>query len=192
MKVDVELLTNQDIYSRVMREEIPSARHSVIIASALVKQTTIELDDGSPGPFLELVDRLVARGVAVYLLFSGNPSAPFMATLRKYPHLLQPGSGFNLRICVRNHMKVVLVDGARLYLGSANLTGAGLGQKSMNKRNFEFGIFTTDPRIIQRLARAIQEIWELDHCEACRAKRLCRTHNERFSLSLLPNDHGSH
>jgi phosphatidylserine/phosphatidylglycerophosphate/cardiolipin synthase-like enzyme len=34
-------------------------------------------------------------------------------------------------------MKVVLIDGSRLYLGSANLTGAGMGLRGTGKRNFE-------------------------------------------------------
>lgn len=184
MNVDLELLTNQDIYTRVMREEIPSANHSVVIATALVKQTNIELDTGEVAPFLRLVDSLAPHGVRFHLLFSGTPSRPFIETLLQYPHLLQPGSNLELRICVRNHMKAVLVDEDRLYLGSANLTGAGLGRKSNTKRNFEFGVFTTDRRVIEQVSNLVHEIWTLEHCGNCKTKRLCQTHNSRFAAAL--------
>ena len=36
-----------------------------------------------------------------------------------------------------------------MYLGSANLTGAGLGAKGDDKRNFEIGVWTTSPSLIE-------------------------------------------
>ena len=49
-----------------------------------------------------------------------------------------------LRACPRLHLKAMIVDGATLYLGSANWTGAGLGAKGVGRRNFELGIVTRD------------------------------------------------
>ena len=34
-------------------------------------------------------------------------------------------------------------------IGSANLTGAGMGMKSPRKRNFEAGILTDDPEMVE-------------------------------------------
>ena len=180
MTVDLELLTDEEIYERLMREEIPAARRSLVIATALVKQTTVELAPGDFGPFLHLVAELIQRGVAVFLLFAGKPSSKFMESLVALPRELWP----RMRVCARNHMKVVIIDGQRLYLGSANLTGAGLGRKSRNKRNFEFGIFTTDRRLVERLTSMISAIWDTSPCETCQAKRLCFRENARFQAAL--------
>ena len=40
------------------------------------------------------------------------------------------GQALALRACPRVHFKAVIVDGAFVYVGSANWTGAGLGAKS--------------------------------------------------------------
>ncbi len=46
------------------------------------------------------------------------------------------------RRCPRLHAKAVIIDCRAMYLGSANLTGAGLGAKADKRRNFEMGIWT--------------------------------------------------
>ena len=43
-------------------------------------------------------------------------------------------------LCPRVHFKMLVFDGEEVYIGSANLTGAGIGMKTDNKRNFEAGI----------------------------------------------------
>ena len=57
-----------------------------------------------------------------------------------HPRLVK--GGLALRQCARLHLKAVIVDGALLYLGSANWTGAGLGAKGDRNRNFELGFVT--------------------------------------------------
>ena len=42
---------------------------------------------------------------------------------------------------------MLVFDGKEAYIGSANLTGAGIGMKTDNKRNFEAGILTFEVRI---------------------------------------------
>jgi len=181
MNVELELLTNEQIYERIMRMDIPRAQHSVLIATALVKQTIVEMGQGEYAPFMKLADGLIARGIKIFLLLAGNPSRPFLSSLRTFRQSLR---GLSIRICVRNHMKVVLVDGAKLYLGSANLTGAGMGHKDKNKRNFEFGFFTRDDRMIKRIGKIIEEIWERKYCGPCQVKRYCQQENERFGAAL--------
>lgn len=181
MKVEFDFLTGEEIYERVTREEIPAAQHSLLIVTALVKQTTVELATGGYGPFLQLAETLLDRGVDIYLLFAGKPSKGFIDSARSLPHVV---SRLQMRICPRNHMKMILIDGRRLYLGSANLTGAGLGRRDKNQRNFEFGLFTMDAQLISRVSTMVQEIWEGAPCAKCRTKRLCRMEHERLSLAL--------
>lgn len=39
-------------------------------------------------------------------------------------------------LCLRVHFKMLIFDFETAYIGSANLTGAGIGMKSSNRRNF--------------------------------------------------------
>lgn len=39
---------------------------------------------------------------------------------------------------------MLIFDFETAYIGSANLTGAGIGMKSSNRRNFEAGILTVN------------------------------------------------
>jgi hypothetical protein len=60
-----------------------------------------------------------------------------------------------------------------MYLGSANLTGAGLGAKMDGKRNFELGIWTESPGLIDAVLDQFNGLWEGGRCESCRRKEIC-------------------
>ena len=180
MKFQGELLVDQAIYRRVLKEEIPSANRSLVITTALVKQTRMESNEGIV-PFCKMLSQLIRRGVQVTILFAGKPSMPFIRSLQEYPEVL---SGALWRLCSRNHMKVVIVDGRIMYVGSANLTGAGLGMRGVNKRNFELGFVTRDTTLISRIADVIARIVNKDHCADCGGKRLCRKEHEEFLVRL--------
>ena len=78
-----------------------------------------------------------------------------------------------LKICPRVHFKAVLVDGAWLYLGSANLTGAGLGAKHDDARNFELGLVTEDFETIDRVSSLFEAVWGGSECTRCRHFDTC-------------------
>jgi phosphatidylserine/phosphatidylglycerophosphate/cardiolipin synthase-like enzyme len=78
-----------------------------------------------------------------------------------------------MRRCPRVHFKAVLVDDAALHLGSANLTGAGLGAKSAKRRNFELGVVTADREMFDRVARLFHRIWEGGICQDCGRAGVC-------------------
>jgi phosphatidylserine/phosphatidylglycerophosphate/cardiolipin synthase-like enzyme len=79
----------------------------------------------------------------------------------------------DLKICPRVHFKCVLVDGAWLYLGSANLTGAGLGAKHDDNRNFEVGFVTEDFDTIDQVSALFSRVWEGRACRTCRLYAQC-------------------
>ena len=60
-----------------------------------------------------------------------------------------------------------------MYLGSANLTGAGLGAKSQRRRNFEAGIWTDELRLIDPVTDMLDSIWTGRQCESCGRKEHC-------------------
>jgi hypothetical protein len=60
-----------------------------------------------------------------------------------------------------------------MYLGSANLTGAGLGAKSDGRRNFEMGIWTESPPLIDAVLEQFNVLWEGRRCKTCQRKDVC-------------------
>jgi hypothetical protein len=60
-----------------------------------------------------------------------------------------------------------------MYLGSANLTGAGLGAKSEGKRNFELGVWTRASALIDAVLERFNALWEGRFCERCRRHDVC-------------------
>jgi hypothetical protein len=65
------------------------------------------------------------------------------------------------------------VDGAWVYLGSANLTGAGLGAKGDDVRNFEMGFVTEDFDVIDRTTALFDAVWTGAECRGCRLRAVC-------------------
>ena len=71
-----------------------------------------------------------------------------------------------------------MVDGHLAYTGSGNLTGAGMGAKSVNRRNFEAGIITTDNRLIERIMEQFDDVWMGGHCKKCERKKYCADYKD--------------
>ena len=59
------------------------------------------------------------------------------------------------------------------YIGSANLTGAGLGMKGENTRNFEAGILTSDKELVKATIDQFDTVWMGSFCKNCRRKEFC-------------------
>ncbi len=71
------------------------------------------------------------------------------------------------------HMKAFIVDGQTAYIGSANLTGAGIGAKSPKRRNFEAGILTDDQATIEALMEELDRLYLGEHCGDCGRREHC-------------------
>ena len=67
----------------------------------------------------------------------------------------------------------MVFDMESVYIGSANLTGAGIGMKSPQKRNFEAGIYTNDPEIVESAINQFDSVWMGTHCEKCGRREFC-------------------
>lgn len=169
--IDAELLSGEALYRRVVLERMARARESVLIATANVKAMLVEMKEGDFRPVADLFAQLSRRGVTVRLLHAELPSRPFREAFDKHERLTSGGMG--LKICPRVHFKAVLVDGAWLYLGSANLTGAGLGAKHAHARNFELGLVTEDFDTIDRVSALFEAVWSGAECRTCRLHDVC-------------------
>ena len=168
--IEADLLANGDLYREVVLRKLAHARESVSIATANVKEMFVDTGSGFRS-VLEVFDELCARGVELRMLHAELPSRPFRAAFDRKRALVR--GGLELKICPRVHFKAVLVDAAWVYLGSANLTGAGLGAKGDARRNFELGFCTEDFEVIDRVSALFQAVWSGAECGACKLRDVC-------------------
>ena len=161
-------------YARLIREVIPSAKKFLWIATADLKDLHVE--GGPKGrefrPFVEVLAGLVRDGVAVRLLHAKEPGPRFRADFDRCLELRQSDL-FERGLCPRLHSKIIIVDARVAYVGSANLTGAGLGAKSDRRRNFEAGLLVSDPDAIARLMDEIDSLWLGRFCPSCQRRDVC-------------------
>lgn len=177
-KAAIELVADRRHYDAVILGAISGARVSVWIATANLKDVHVEAPIGTraraAGKFLSITERfseLVNRGVEVRILHGALPSRPFRASLARQKGLRS--KKFELRHCPRVHLKLIVVDGAYLYLGSANFTGAGLGAKGDGRRNFELGVSTDDDVLLDAAQARFDRIWSGRECGSCRLRSSC-------------------
>ena len=76
-------------------------------------------------------------------------------------------------LCPRVHFKMLIFDCKEVYIGSANLTGAGIGMKSEDKRNFEAGILTDAPSIVEQAMNQFDDVWIGKFCKRCKRRAFC-------------------
>jgi len=182
---NVELVVDQEHFERVVRRGILQATVSLDIATAdfkalLVPASHLASRHGRSGrsahapgrnqavSIVNILAALAEHGVEVRVLHAGVPSSPALRELRRgLPRNLI------LRRCPRLHAKTVIVDARTMYLGSANLTGAGLGAKADSRRNLEWGVWTTSPALIDGVCQQFNRLWEGQRCPSCRRHEVC-------------------
>jgi phosphatidylserine/phosphatidylglycerophosphate/cardiolipin synthase-like enzyme len=166
-----ELILNREHYTRLIQEVVPAAKKFLWLATADLKDLHVSRGRRFV-PFLGVLAELVGRGVYVRLMHAKEPGPRFREDFDKYPELLHPEL-FERVLCPRLHTKAVLVDGRLAYVGSANLTGAGIGAKNEHRRNFEAGILTDEPGLVQPLMEELDLLWMGGHCGACQRRSVC-------------------
>ena len=175
------LVAGRGHYDTVIRA-VMEASQSVWIATANLKELMVEDHRAAPGrrrthrrrtyrSILAVFAEQARRGVEIRVLHAGPPSRAFRAELDRRPILWR--GGLELRQCPRLHFKAIVTDGAFLYLGSANWTGAGLGAKGAGRRNFELGFVTADDQLLDRVQFIYDRIWSGGECGACKMRDLC-------------------
>ncbi len=164
----IQYIADKDHYERVLTL-CRQVRHDLWIGTADLKDLYISQGQGSI-PFLALLDELTRRGVEVRLLHAKEPGENFRADFDRYPQLWQR---LERRLCPRVHFKLMVFDCTKAYIGSANLTGAGMGMKGEHTRNFEAGILTDDPALVDAAADHLDGVWQGRHCKDCRRKDFC-------------------
>jgi len=166
--MSTSFITNEQLYKQAI-VPVANASSFVWIGTADIKDLHVH-NKGSVHSFLSVLDSLAKKKVAIRLLHAKEPGVNFRKSFDKYPLLWK---NMERQICPRIHFKHIIVDGKFAYTGSANLTGAGLGIKSINTRNFESGFVTTDIEIITAIMNQFDEVWMGKFCKSCKRKAFC-------------------
>jgi phosphatidylserine/phosphatidylglycerophosphate/cardiolipin synthase-like enzyme len=170
-------------FHRIVREGILGARTSLDIMTADFKAMLVPDPAGGSrrraASIVDLMRRLAGNGVEIRLLHAGTPSSAALQDLKR-----ELPAGLTIRRCPRLHAKAVVIDCLRMYLGSANLTGAGLGAKADGRRNFELGIWTESPALIDGVLEQFNALWEGHRCKSCKRKEHCPVPLEEPDLAL--------
>ena len=164
-----EFVSNKEIYDRVIQEMVIEADKFVWIATADIKDMYVKRGN-KMAPFLSVLSDMIEKGISVRLLHAKEPGPNFRKDFDRYPPLIE---GLERMLCPRVHFKCVIVDGKRAYSGSANLTGAGMGAKNENRRNFESGILTDEQAMVRSIMNQFDTVWMGGHCEPCARKKYC-------------------
>ena len=166
--MSINYIANEQLYKQVI-EPVASATSFVWIGTADIKDLHVH-HKGSVQSFLCVLDGLAKKKVAIRLLHAKEPGVNFRKSFDKYPLLWK---NMERQLCPRVHFKLIVMDGKFAYSGSANLTGAGLGMKGENTRNFESGIVTTNPEMVKAIMNQFDEVWMGKYCINCKRKEFC-------------------
>lgn len=161
-------ISNADHYKEVL-SRVKSVKHMLWIGTADIKDLYVEVGKETK-PFLALIVQLIRKGVEVRLIHAKEPGPNFKEDFDKYPVLYDR---LERVLCPRVHFKMLVFDRKEVYVGSANLTGAGIGMKGEDKRNFEAGILTDAPEIVEQAMNQFDEVWIGLHCKKCKRREYC-------------------
>lgn len=164
----LHFISNSSHYTEVL-SRVKSVKHTLWIGTADIKDLYVEMGKEKK-PFLALVAQLIQRGVEVRLIHAKEPGPNFCEDFDKYHVLFE---GLERMLCPRVHFKIIVFDCQVAYIGSANLTGAGIGMKAASTRNFEAGILTDIPEIVEQAMNQFDEVWMGKHCKSCKRREFC-------------------
>lgn len=163
-----EFISGKEHYDKVIMR-VASVKKALWIGTADIKDLHVK-SGRSTIPFLGVIADLLKRGVEVRLIHAKEPGPAFREDFDRYPIL---ATTLERMLCPRVHFKMIIFDFETAYIGSANLTGAGIGMKSDARRNFEAGILTDDSSIIDAATEQFDAVWRGAHCARCGRRQFC-------------------
>lgn len=164
----LKYISNTDHYTEVI-SQVKNVKQTLWIGTADIKDLYVEIGKEKK-PFLALIAQLIRKGVEVRLIHAKEPGQAFREDFDKYPTLYD---GLERVLCPRVHFKMIVFDCQKVYIGSANLTGAGIGMKADTTRNFEAGILTDEPVLVEAAMNQFDDVWMGKMCKKCKRKEFC-------------------
>ena len=159
MELFTKYIADDAHYTEVI-QRIPLVKRQLWIGTADIKDLYVAR--GKQG--------LIRKGVEIRLIHAKEPGPAFREDFDRYPEL---ATGLERALCPRVHFKLMIFDLETAYIGSANLTGAGIGMKSSLRRNFEAGILTNNPTLVESAIDQFDRVWMGSHCRKCGRKAFC-------------------
>ena len=161
-------ITGTGHYNKVL-SKVTSVRKALWIGTADIKDLYVKVGN-STQPFLAVLAQLLKRGIDIRLIHAKEPGPAFREDFDRYPILAKC---LERVLCPRVHFKMLIFDNQEAYVGSANLTGAGIGMKNSNRRNFESGILSDDLNIVENAIELYDSVWHGSWCRSCGRRQYC-------------------
>ena len=169
-------LITENFYKEVVNR-ICAAKSSIKIMTADInlirlKPTASQGNKYKDGtPFVDFLMEKAMKGVSVQII-SAEKSERFQDDVER-AYCGEAGKQFSVWFCARNHAKVVIIDDKIAYVGSANMTRAGLGQPYASPGNFEVGFIIEASEIVRSLNELFSRITSHEFCEGCHRRKNC-------------------
>lgn len=160
----IKFIQNEEHYREVLCKAT-GVKESLWIGTADIKDLYME-----DVPFLSAIAGLIKKGVDVRLIHAKEPGPLFREEFDRHPVLFK---GLQRVLCPRTHFKIMVFDYREVYVGSANLTGAGIGAKGASRRNFEAGILTDEFDIVDAACNQFDDVFTGKMCRNCSRKDFC-------------------
>lgn len=160
----IKYIQNEEHFKEVLSKAL-NVKESLWIGTADIKDLYV-----GDRPFLGVIADHLKRGVEVRLIHAKEPGPIFREEFDRYPVLIKI---LERQLCPRVHFKIMVFDYREVYVGSANLTGAGIGAKGANKRNFEAGILTDEFDLVDAACNQFDDVWTGSKCKDCLRRNLC-------------------
>ncbi len=162
------IITDSAHYSTVIALAA-KARRSLWIGTADIKDMYVK-QGAAEKPFVGVLADLLAHGVEVRLIHAKEPGENFRDDFDRYPLLAKQ---LERVLCPRVHFKIIVIDQTTCYIGSANLTGAGMGMKAATRRYFEAGVLTDEPQLVEAAIEEFDKVWRGSECHKCQRRKFC-------------------
>lgn len=171
--IPTTLISDREHYDFLIGN-IRKARRSVLISTANMKRFSIGETEAkaTSESFLDILDSLANSGVDIRVICS-SPSRGFLEEMEGHEDLMN-SPYFSFKTCRRCHMKMVVIDSEIIYIGSANITAAGMGSRIDTRRNFEVGMISSDSNLVEQGIDIFEESWSTERCSTCYYKSECK------------------
>lgn len=171
--IPTTLITGREHYDFLI-SHIREAKKSVLIATANAKRFSIGETEAkaTSESFLDIIESLANDEVDIRII-SSSPSKGFVEEMEGNERLMN-NPYFKFKTCRRSHMKMVVIDNRIIYIGSANITAAGMGPRIDSRRNFETGMVSSEKSLVEQGINIFEEVWSKKRCSSCYYKAECK------------------
>jgi hypothetical protein len=152
-------VADEEHYTKVFKR-MTEVKQSLKIATGDLKNFNVTIESDGEVEKLRLCDfflSLVERSVHVQVVCM-KPLGFYNFTKENCPQLLE-NPLFELRYNGHNHMKMFIFDDECAYFGSANITNAAIGKRTIGKRNYEAGILVSGPIMMEATLGHFEIVW---------------------------------